>query len=309
MSNTRVIFMGTPEFAVPILEMLIKETKVIMVVTQSDKEVGRHHEVIYSPIKQVAIDHNIPVFQPLKIRNDYEPIINLNPDIIITCAYGQIIPEVILNCPKLGCINVHASLLPKLRGGAPINHAIIDGDKKTGITIMYMAPGMDDGDIISQESYLIKNNDTYGTLHDTLQIMGRDLLLKTLPLIINKTNMRLKQNEKDVTFGYVIKRAEEHLDFNDQGQKIDNKVRGLNPNPLVNILINNIEYKIGKGHFIKTKSLKGKVNVLTKNELGIGCVDGIYFIDKIKPAGKKMMKIKDFINGIDKDSFLNSEIK
>ena len=156
MKDLKVIFMGTPVFCVPILEELIKETNVLAVVTQPDKEVGRKHEISFSPIKKVAIKNNIKVLQPVKIKEEYEDIISLNPDIIITCAYGQIVPLAILNCPKYGCINVHASLLPKLRGGAPIHKAIINGYDKTGITIMYMDKGMDTGDMIEKAEVKIE---------------------------------------------------------------------------------------------------------------------------------------------------------
>ena len=141
MKKSKIIFMGTPEFAVPVLEMLIENYEVVLVVTQPDKPVGRHQSKLFSPIKEIAIKHKIPVFQPEKIKNDYEPIIEVNPDIIITCAYGQIIPKVILDCPSIGCFNVHASLLPKYRGGAPIHKAIINGEKETGITVMHCHVG------------------------------------------------------------------------------------------------------------------------------------------------------------------------
>ena len=142
--------MGTPEFSIPVLEMLIKNTNVIMVVTQPDSFVGRHHELRFSPVKEVAIKNNIEVYQPNKIRNEYEHILEVNPDIIITCAYGQIIPDILLETPKYKAVNVHASLLPKLRGGSPLHRSIINGYDETGITIMFMASGMDDGDIITQ---------------------------------------------------------------------------------------------------------------------------------------------------------------
>ena len=155
MKKLKIVFMGTPEFSVPVLEGLIENYEVILVVTQPDKYVGRHKELKFSSIKEVAIKNNIPVFQPTKIRTDYQEIIDLKPDLVVTCAYGQIIPKVILDCPKYGCINVHASLLPKLRGGAPIHKALIDNYARTGITIMYMVEKMDAGDIISQSETVI----------------------------------------------------------------------------------------------------------------------------------------------------------
>ena len=211
--------MGTPEFSVPILEGLIDNYNVVGVVTQPDKPVGRGGKISISPIKSVALNNNVEVFQPLKIRDDYQNIINLKPDIIITAAYGQIIPKVLLDYPKYGCINVHASLLPKLRGGAPIHHAIIDGYDKTGITIMYMDEGMDTGDIISIQEVKITNDDTMISLHDKLRIIGRDLLLKTLPNIISGKINRIKQNNLDATYGYNIKKDEEKIDFKKKKKK------------------------------------------------------------------------------------------
>ena len=200
MKNLKVVFMGTPEFAVGVLDALIKETDVRLVVSQPDKMVGRKKELKSTPVKLKALENNIEVFQPNKIREDYQRIVQINPDIIITCAYGQIIPKALLDLPKLGCINVHASLLPKLRGGAPIHKCLIDGYSKTGITIMYMDEKMDSGDIISQEEYVIKEDDNVGKLHDILSNIGAELLIKTLPSIINKTNKRIKQNEAEVTY-------------------------------------------------------------------------------------------------------------
>ena len=146
MNNIRVVFMGTPEFSVPVLEGLIANYNVVGVVTQPDKEVGRGREIVFSPVKKVALEHDIKVLQPVKIRNDYSEVLELKPDLIVTCAYGQIIPKEILDYPKYKCVNVHASLLPKYRGGAPMHRAIMNGEKETGITIMYMAEGIDDGD-------------------------------------------------------------------------------------------------------------------------------------------------------------------
>ena len=213
MKDKRVVFMGTPEFSIPVLEMLIEKTNVVLVVTQKDAYVGRKHELKMSPIKEIALKNNIEVFTPTKIREDYDRILEVKPDIIITCAYGQIIPKILLDTPKYKAINVHASLLPKLRGGSPLHKCLIDGYQKTGITIMYMAEGMDDGDIIKQKSIKIEDSDNVGTIHDKLSIMGRDLLLETLPSIFNNTNDRIKQNENEVTFAYNIKHEDEKLDF------------------------------------------------------------------------------------------------
>lgn len=301
--------MGTPDFAVPILETLIQNTNVVLVVSQPDKKVGRKQILTKTPIHEVADKYGISVFQPEKIKNDYERILEVKPDIIITCAYGQIIPKVLLDLPRLGCINVHASLLPKLRGGAPLHHAIIDGLDKTGVTIMYMDEAMDTGDIISTISYDIKSSDTTEDIHDTLRELGAKLLIETLPSIVTGTNRRIKQNETEATYGYNIAREEEHIDFNKRGILIDRLVRGLYSWPLANTIIGDTEYKIVAGYFIKGKGNPGMISDISKKALGIGCLDGTYYVTKIKPAGKKIMDIKDFLNGIDIEEFKNRSIK
>lgn len=309
MKDLRVCFMGTPDFAVPILETLIQNTKVVLVVSQPDKKVGRKQILTKTPIHEVADKYGIPVFQPEKIRNDYERILEVKPDIIITCAYGQIIPKVLLDLPRLGCINVHASLLPKLRGGAPLHHAIIDGLDKTGVTIMYMDEAMDTGDIISTISYDIKSSDTTEDIHDTLRELGAKLLIDTLPSIVTGTNRRIKQNETEATYGYNITREEEHIDFNKRGIEIDRLVRGLYSWPLANTIIGDTEYKIVAGYFVKGKGNPGMISDISKKVLGIGCLDGTYYVTKIKPAGKKIMDIKDFLNGLDIEEFKSRSIK
>ncbi len=310
MKDLKVVFMGTPDFSVPVLEVLIKNTNVSLVVCQPDKLVGRKQTLMAPPIKQVALQHDIKVFQPSKIKEDYEMIINEQPDIIITCAYGQIIPKVLLELPKYGCINVHASLLPKLRGGAPIHHALIDGYEKTGITIMYMAEGMDDGDIIAQKEYVIKKEDNVGSLHDILSNMGAQLLIATLPAIISGTNQRIKQNSKEVTFAYNIKREEEHLDFHDTCINIYNKVRGLNPWPLANIILDDKEVKVIECDYqLKKMDNTSKICEITKDTIGISALDGIVYLKKIKPFSKKIMPVKDYLNGVKKEDLLNKEVK
>lgn len=309
MKDLRVCFIGTPYFAVPILETLIQNTNVVLVVSQPDKKVGRKQILTKTPIHEVADKYGIPVFQPEKIKNDYERILEVKPDIIITCAYGQIIPKVLLDLPRLGCINVHASLLPKLRGGAPLHHAIIDGLDKTGVTIMYMDEAMDTGDIISTISYDIKSSDTTEDIHDTLRELGAKLLIDTLPSIVTGTNRRIKQNETEATYGYNITREEEHIDFNKSGILIDRLVRGLYSWPLANTIIGDTEYKIVAGYFVKGKGNPGMISDISKKVLGIGCLDGTYYVTKIKPAGKKIMDIKDFLNGIDIEEFKSRSIK
>lgn len=308
MKDLRVVFMGTPDFAVPVLEKLILNTKVVLVVSQPDKCVGRKRELVATSVKKKALEYNIPVFQPEKVKLDYEEIVLARPDIIITCAYGQIIPKVLLDLPRLGCINVHASLLPYLRGGAPLHHAIIDGYKETGVTIMYMDESMDTGDIISSVTYPLKDTDTVGTVHDNLMEMGANLLMETLPSIIKGTNKRIKQDNSKATYAYNISRSDEHLDFSGSGVLVERKVRGLNPWPLANTLFDDEEIKIISGYFVLGKSIPKKINVVTKDSLGIGCSDGIYYVTALKPSGKKVMDIKSYLNGMDKDKLLAMKI-
>ena len=302
----KIVFMGTPDFAVPVLQGLIDNYQVVLVVSQPDKRVGRKQELKATPIKSLAEKYNIPVFQPVKIREDYKEIIDLEPDLIVTCAYGQIIPKVILDCPRLGCINVHASLLPKLRGGAPIHKAIIDGYDKTGITIMYMDVKMDDGDIISQREIEILDSDNLESLHDKLSIMGKELLLDTLPSIIDGTNNREKQNEEEVTFAYNISREEEHIDFSKSSREVFNLIRGLSPVPSANAVIFDQEMKIYES-IIFDKKYNGKYGeIVDINKQGIVvCTgDGSIIITKVKPFGKKMMDATSYVNGIGKDKLL-----
>lgn len=309
MKELKVIFMGTPDFAVPILKALVDNCNVLLVVSQPDKSVGRKQLLINTPVKEEAIKNNIEVFQPIKIRDNYNKIIKLNPDIIITCAYGQIIPKELLDCPKLGCVNVHASLLPKLRGGAPLHHAIIDGYDETGITIMYMDEKMDNGNIIVQKSIPILSTDNVGTIHDKLMVLGKELLINTLPSIIDGTNQSIKQNEDEVTYAWNIKREEERINFTKTSKEIFNQVRGLNPWPLANVIINNEEMKIIECNIIKDNSSKevGMIISVNKDSFVIKTIDGAIEVTKIKPFGKKIMLVRDYLNGINKDSLLNKK--
>ena len=303
----RVVFMGTPDFSVPVLKGLIENYQVVGVVSQPDRKVGRHQEVEFTSIKKVAVDNNILVLQPEKIRKDYMSVLELKPDIIVTCAYGQIIPKELLDYPKYGCINVHASLLPKLRGGAPIHHAIIDGYKKTGITIMYMDEAMDSGDIISQRETEISDIDTLESLHDRLSEMGRDLLLDTLPSILDGTNQRIKQDINEVTYAYNIKREEEYLDFNKSSRELFNQIRGLNPHPGSSCVIGEKEFKVFMARIEKidtSKAIPGEVLHIYKDGLGIATKDYELVITDIKPSGKKRMLASSFINGIKKEEYL-----
>lgn len=305
--DIKVVFMGTPDFSVPVLEGLIENYHVVGVVSQPDRKVGRRQEVVYSPIKELALKHDILVFQPEKIKTDYEDILALEPDIIITCAYGQIIPKEVLNYPKYGCINVHASLLPKLRGGAPIHHAIIDGYDKTGITIMYMDEAMDSGDIISQREVVIDKEDTMESLHDKLRIVGKELLLSTLPSILDGTNQRIKQDTSEVTYAYNIKREEEYLDFSKSSLELYNQIRGLCPFPGSSCVIGEKEFKVyfARIEKIDTSDKKpGEVLHIYKDGLGIATSDYELVLLDIKPFGKRRMLASSFVNGINKNDYI-----
>lgn len=310
MKDKKVIFMGTPDFAVPILEMLIENTKVVLVVTQPDKEVGRKKEIKYTPVKELAIKNNIEVFQPTKIKESYEYILTKKPDIIITCAYGQIIPNELIETPQYKAINVHASLLPKLRGGAPIHHAIIDGYEKTGITIMYMSSKMDAGDIISQKEIKIEEKDNVGVLHDKLSKIGTELLKETLPTIFENKNERIIQDENKVTFGYNITREEEKIDFNKTSKQVYNQIRGLNPFPLAYAILNGEETKIIEAKINdSTLGTTGQITNITKESIIVKCKDKSIEITKIKPFGKRIMEVKEYLNGVKKETLINKELK
>lgn len=310
MKDKKVIFMGTPDFAVPVLKNLIENTNVILVVTQPDKKVGRHQTLESTPIKKVALENNIEVFQPTKIKEEYDKIIEKNPDIIITCAYGQIIPKVLLDYPKYKCINVHASLLPKLRGGAPLHKSIIYGYTETGVTIMYMAEGMDSGDIIAQEKVKIEDTDNVGTIHDKLSVLGANLLLKTLPSIFDGTNKRIPQDESEVTYAYNVTREEEHIDFNKTNKEVCNQIRGLYPYPIAFTTLNDEIIKITESKLSEKDNGKiGEIIEVSKDGITVKCAKGSIIITRLKPSGKKEMSVKDFINGRNKEELIGKCFK
>lgn len=296
----KVVFMGTPLFSVPVLKSLIKEYQVLAVVTQPDKPAGRGGKMGISPIKQVGLDNNLLVLQPTKIKEEYEEIIALDPDMIITCAYGQIIPKELLDYPKYGCINVHASLLPKLRGGAPIQRSIMEGFKKTGITIMYMDVKMDSGDIIEQEEIEILDDDTYKTLHDKLSILGSKLLMKTIPDIINNNINPIKQDDSLVTYGFNISREDEKINFSRSKRQIYNQIRGLNGFSGAYAILNSkrlkvFSCKITDNHF--SNLLDGEITNIYKNGFGVKVSDGEVIFTEIQPEGKNKMSGQSFVNG------------
>ena len=313
MKDIRVVFMGTPSFAVPILEGLIENYNVVMVVCQPDRKKNRKGDIIKPDTKVLAEKYNIPVFQPFKIREEYDTILEIMPDIIITCAYGQIIPEVILNCPKYGCINVHGSLLPKLRGGAPIHWAIINGEKETGITVMKMAKRMDAGDIISQRSIRIDDDMILDELYGMMSYLGRDLLLDTMPSIIDGTCTYIKQNEEEVTFGYNISKEDEKLDFNMDIVSFRNKVRGLNSVPGAYLYMDNLRIKVYEVDVVNSDKYSdselGSIVEVTGDSIVVRGSNGLIYIKDIAIEGKKRCRVKDYFNGIDKKSLVGKVLK
>ena len=304
----KIVYMGTPEFAVNPLKKLDENYDVIMVVTQPDKEVGRKKEIRYSEVKKYALDHDIEVFQPEKIRTDYQRIIDANPDIIITCAYGQIIPKELLEYPKYKCINIHASLLPKLRGGAPIHWSIINGDSKTGITIMYMNEKMDEGDILYQEEVEILDTDNVETLHDKLSDLGSKMIIDFIPKLETGDFTPVKQNSEEATYGYNVTREDEHIDFNKTSREIFNQIRGLNPWPVAYTTLDGKVFKVYSSKISNSKvtGSVGEITNIYSDGIGVKTNDGEIIITEIKEEGKNRILVKDYLNGIhDKDSLLH----
>lgn len=312
MNKLKILFMGTPEFSVNVLEGLINNYDVVGVVTQPDKEVGRHHEIKFSPVKEVALKNDIRVFQPIDIKKDYENLLKLPVDMIVTCAYGQIIPKELLDFPKYGCINVHASLLPKLRGGAPIHKAIINNYARTGVTIMYMVPKMDAGDIISQVEIEILPSDNVGTLHDRLSIMGTKLLLDTIPNIISGNIKPIKQDETEATYAKNITREEEKIDFSKSTIEIFNQIRGLNPWPGAYAILDGNVVKIYSAYISEsffTTRKDGEIGKIYKDGIGVSTHDGEIIITEIQFAGKRKVSVKEYLNGIDSNTLIGKVFK
>ncbi len=299
--EARIVFMGTPDFAVPILKGLIENYKVKGIVTQPDKPVGRKGEIKATPVKQEGLENTILVVQPKKLRDEWQDVVSLHPDLIITCAYGQILPRELLVYPKYGCINVHASLLPKLRGGAPIHHAIIDGHKKTGITIMHMSPGLDEGDIISQEEIEITDEDTASSLHDKLSILGRDLLLKTLPSILNGTATRTPQDNSIATYAKNISKEDEKINFDLNRRQVFNQIRGLNSWPGAYCMMDSKRLKVWESYITEnafTGMHNGQITGIYEDGFGVKVENGEVVFTVIQPEGKGKMRCIDYINGI-----------
>ncbi|USS93877.1 methionyl-tRNA formyltransferase [Fructilactobacillus ixorae] len=298
----RVVFMGTPEFSVPILKALHDHYDVIAVVTQPDRPVGRKRTLTASPVKQTALELGLPVLQPEKLAGSTEldQIVDQHPDFIITAAYGQFLPTKLLNAAQIAAVNVHGSLLPKYRGGAPVQYAIMNGDQATGVTIMYMVKAMDAGDILAQETVPITDQDDTASMFAKLSLAGRDLLLATLPKLANQQITPRKQDEAQVVFSPTIKRGEEQLDFHQPARLVDCKVRALRPNPGAYAMVHGQRYKLWDVMVLDqtTDLAPGQVVKRTKRELQLAAGAGtVLQVNEIQPAGKPRTTIQAFLNG------------
>ncbi|TPR25515.1 methionyl-tRNA formyltransferase [Apilactobacillus micheneri] len=301
----KIVFMGTPSFAVPILKDLVKSNDydVLAVVTQPDRPFGRKRVLKASPVKLFAEEANIDILQPEKISGSKEmqKIIDLSPDFIITAAFGQFLPTKLLNAAKVAAVNVHGSLLPKYRGGAPVQYSIMNGDDRTGISIMYMVKKMDAGDILAQESIKIEENDDTASMFDKLSILGSKLLLETLPKIVDGSVKPIAQDESKVVFSPNIKRSEEQLDFNKTAFLVDRKVRALRPDPSAFTFLKGKRTKIWQTKVVndeKTDLAPGQVVIKTKKSLKIACGNGtVISIIELQPAGKPKQNINAYLNG------------
>ncbi|UUI38655.1 methionyl-tRNA formyltransferase [Oceanobacillus oncorhynchi] len=296
----RIVFMGTPDFAVPVLQKIIENNyEVVLVVTQPDRPKGRKKVITPTPVKEEALKHGIEVFQPEKLKNDFQALADAKPDLIITAAYGQILPKEVLDIAPFGAINVHASLLPELRGGAPIHYSIIQGQQKTGVTIMYMAEKLDAGDILTQVEVEIENTDHVGTLHDKLAEAGSDLLIQTLPDLFASKITPQKQDEALATFASNIKREQEKIDWNKPAAEIYNQIRGLHPWPVAFTTYQGKVMKIWWGEeAAESSSSKPAGEIISKDSSSFTVQCGQQTsikITEIQPAGKKRMNVKDYL--------------
>lgn len=294
----RIVYLGTPDFAVKPLEKLLDNNyNVVAVITNKDKPVGRKQILTAPPVKQTALKHGLKVLQYDKIRVEgVEDLKALKPDLLITCAFGQILSKEIIDIAPLGVINIHASLLPKYRGASPIHYAILNGEKKTGITIMKTDEGIDTGDIIYSEALDILENETCGSLFERLSVLGANTLIKVLPSIIDKSAKFVKQNDNDATFTKIIRKEMAKIDWNNTAESIVNQVRAFNPAPVAFATYLDMPFKVYEAQI---SDLKGKVGQVLKadDNLIIGCGDKSVSLLKVQKAGGKPMEIKEFLRG------------
>lgn len=297
----KIVFMGTPEFAVPTLEALIEKHDVAAVVTQPDKPKGRGKKMIFSAVKEKAVENNIKVYQPTKVRDGefVEILKEYEPDVIVVVAFGQILSEDILNIPKYGCINVHGSILPKYRGAAPIQWSIINGEEFGGVTTMYMAKGLDSGDMILKAEEKIKDDDTYGTLYDRLSYIGADLLIKTLDLIEKGEIVRVPQNDDDATLAPMITRDMEHIDWDNTSENVVNLIKGLNPQPVSYTMYNDEKLKIWFAEVEKTEYSGeiGEIVDVRKKDFVVKTKKGAVAVKEVQAQGGKKMTADAYMRG------------
>ena len=298
---TKLIFMGTPDFAATVLEGLLDDANydVLAVVTQPDRAVGRKKEIKMTPVKEVALAHNLPVYQPEKMSGSDEmaELMTLGADGIVTAAFGQFLPTKLLDSVDFA-VNVHASLLPKYRGGAPIHYAIINGDKEAGVTIMEMVKKMDAGDMIAKASTPITDEDNVGTMFEKLAVIGRDLLLKTLPDYIAGNIKPELQDESKATFSPNITSEEERIDWNKSAREVFNHIRGLYPWPVAHTLLDGKRFKIYEASLAEGQGQPGQIIEKGKKTLVVATGDGAISLKTVQPAGKPRMSVVDFLNGV-----------
>lgn len=292
-----VVFMGTPDFAVPSLKAIAQHHNVLAVFTQPDKPVGRKMVMTPPDVKVCAQELSIPVYQPVKLREgDNDKIIReLNPDVIVVVAYGQILPENILNIPKYGCINVHGSLLPKYRGAAPIQWSVLNGDTVTGVTTMYMEKGLDTGDILLKEEYEIGINETAGEVFDNLAMLGGELIIKTLEYAQKGMLKPVKQDDSLSSYAKMLDKSMCKIDFSKTNKEVHNKVRGLCPWPVASTVFNGKVLKIFETRLADGKGKPGEV--ISTNPLTVACGEGAVVVNSVQLQGKKRMDSNVFLQG------------
>lgn len=298
----RIIFMGTPEFAVQVLEAIVKAGhEVVGVYTQPDKPKGRGKSMQYTPVKEKALEYNIPVFQPEQVRKPevVEEMKKLKPEAVVVVAFGQILPETILNLPPLGCINVHASLLPKYRGAAPIQRVIIDGEKESGVTTMYMAKGLDTGDMIEKMVVPIEPKETGGTYHDKLAAAGAELCLSTLQKLADGTAPRIPQDDELSCYAHMLNKSMGELDFQKPAEELERLIRGLNPWPSAYTRLEGKTLKIYEADVIEEEGTAepGTVTAVDKKSFTVQCNPGALRITSLQMEGKKRMETAAFLLG------------
>ena len=298
--NTRIVFMGSPEFALPTLKALLTNYHIAGVVTQPDRPAGRGRTLKPPPIKTLANEYNLPVIQPMSLKEP-EAIAQLHswePDLIVVAAFGQILRSPVLNLPPHGCINVHASLLPRWRGAAPIQAAILHGDKQTGVTIMRMDPGVDTGPILSQRATPITDEQTAGTLSPHLAELGAQLLIESLPVYLNGELLPQPQDESLATYAPMLKKVDGQLDFDKPAADLARLVRAYNPWPGAFTSWGAGRLKIHRAHAINSASPGAGKRVIHNEQAAFGTTQGILVLDEVQPAGKKAMPGEFFLRGV-----------